>query len=306
MHQLTRLVSRMNQRRVATFGAVALVAGIVIPMGAIAPVTPAAQAAAAAPTYSFVAVSPCRVANVKLKRKRTVTRQVTGACGVPANAKTVALGLEAKKATSSSRVVVWQAGASRPKAATLTWTRPARSDTARETVNLSPGGAVSLWNQKGKVRVSVDVRGYWAPVSTVTTRAIDPMQMTLFGTTTTSPGTTNGCATNSDGGAATGVLSLDLPVGARLLSITTKVYDGGGADVYDVSLFRFVSVPTGLQTDEVVPLTSGGAASISVSTVTTAINHVVASGETFQIRMNNLKSFNNGLCQVFVTYDPAG
>lgn len=305
MHQLTQFFPRPARPRIATTGILVLLAGILIPTGAIAPTTAAAQAAGPR-SHTFVAVAPCQVAKTKLKPKKTVTRKVTGTCGVPADATSVVLGLEARKATRTSRAAVWPAGGPRPATATLAWTRPARSATGHATVKLPATGALSLWNKKGKVKVNVEVQGYYVPVETVTTLSVDPSAMALRGSLTATKGTTNGCATNVDSAATTGIVSLALPVGARILSISTAVYDGTSADAYELTLLRFVTGQTNLILDGSTTLGSGGAGSVVINHTQTTINHVVAADETFAIHMSNLKSFNNGLCQVFVTYDPAG
>lgn len=248
----------------------------------------------------YVPVAPCALPVVKLKKKRQVAVPVVGRCGVPADAVAVAVDLQAKGSRPGA-LRAWATGSSLPGTPILAW-QTARKPVASQANVALGGGQMSLAGTKGKTKVTAEVVGYYRRVSTSHTLTINPWSMILFGSTA-SYGTTNGCITNSDTSAVTGYVPLTLPVGSRITSITTSVYDGGSADTYALALVRYLPQTNFLTVDSTTPLGSGGAGSVVVTTSTVNVSQVVDDQHSFAISLTNLKSFNNGLCGVRVTYE---
>lgn len=85
--------------------------------------------------------------------------QVTGSPGVPANASAVVLNMTAVEGSSPSYLTAFPAGGSRPTASNVNF--PAhRNLPNRVIVQLSAGGAISIYNNLGNVDVVVDVDAY--------------------------------------------------------------------------------------------------------------------------------------------------
>jgi hypothetical protein len=250
---------------------------------------------------AFVPVTPCALPVVKLRKKRQVVVPIAGQCGVPADAVAVTVDLQAK-GSAPGALRVWATGGNRPRTPVLAWSS-ARKAVATQAVAGLGGGRVTLAGTRGRTKVQADVVGYYRRVPTSHTISINPWSMVLFGSASTTYGTTNGCVTNSDATAVTGYVPLNLPVGSRITSITTAVYDGGSADAYALSLLRYVPTTNFLNVDTTTPLGSGGAGSVVVTTSTVNVDQVVDAQHSFAIQLTNLRNFNNGLCAVHVTYD---
>ena len=250
---------------------------------------------------AFTPVAPCALPVVKLRKKRQVAVPIAGRCGVPQDAVAITLDLQAK-GSAPGALRVWATGDSRPRTPVLAWSS-ARKAVATQAVAGLGGGRVTLAGTRGRTKVKADVVGYYRRIPTSHTMSVNPWTMVLFGGASVTYGTTNGCVTNPDASTATGFVPINLPIGSRITAVTTSVYDGGSADTYAISLLRYVTQPLGLNVDTTIPLGSGGAGTIVVTTSTVNVSQVVDAQHSFAVQLTNLRSFNNGLCAVQVTYE---
>ena len=134
--------------------------------------------AAAAPgdvvQTSFVPISPARILDTRpapenvggiagpLVSGQTITFQVTGVAGVPANASAVVMNVTVDKTTGPSFLTVFPAGVARPTASNLNWAAGATIPNL-VTVKIGAGGQVSVYNLNGNAQVIADVAGYYVP-----------------------------------------------------------------------------------------------------------------------------------------------
>jgi len=288
----------------STITAVAL--SLVVAVATVVLSTPpsVAQSANNGDRSAFVPLAPCALPTAKLRKKRQVVVPVAGRCGIPQDAVAVTLDLQAKGSRPGA-LRLWATGGGRPRTPVLAWSAAHKAVATQATSGLGDG-QVTLAGTKGKTKVNAEVVGYYRQIPTSHTLSISPWTMALTGSTSAGLGTSNGCVTNFDSVAATGRLPLTLPIGSRITSITTAVYDGASPETYALNLVRSVTTPTGLNTDGTTPLGSGGAESIVVTTSTVSVDQTVDAQHSFAITLSNLRSFNNGLCAVQVTYqDPA-
>ena len=134
--------------------------------------------AAAAPgdivANSFVPVSPTRILDTRpaplnvggfvgpLVSGQTITFQVTGVAGVPANATAVVMNVTVDATTGSSFLTVFPAGEARPIVSNLNWVAGTTIPNL-VTVKIGAAGQVSVFNLNGNAHVIADVAGYYVP-----------------------------------------------------------------------------------------------------------------------------------------------
>jgi hypothetical protein len=92
----------------------------------------------------------------------TISFQVTGVGGVPANATAVMLNMTADGTTAGSFLTVFPAGTPLPTASNLNWSAGATIPNL-VTVKLGTGGKVNVYNFTGTTHVIADVAGYYVP-----------------------------------------------------------------------------------------------------------------------------------------------
>ena len=97
-----------------------------------------------------------------LGAKATLTFQVTGVAGVPANASAVVMNVTVDKASAASFLTVFPAGATQPTASNLNWVANTTIPNL-VTVKIGAAGQVSVYNNAGNVQVIADVAGYYVP-----------------------------------------------------------------------------------------------------------------------------------------------
>ena len=125
---------------------------------------------------SLVPVAPCRLLDTRpttqvgtrgtpLGANETFTQQVTGTngnCTIPAGATAVAMNVTAVGGTAASFLTVFPADlAVAPTASNLNWQPGAAPTPNKVDVQLSPSGAIKLYNLNGTVDVLADVVGYY-------------------------------------------------------------------------------------------------------------------------------------------------
>ena len=164
-----------------SFGRLAIGAtlGVVLTIGA----TQAWQVTAApgATDATFVAVSPCRLFDMRpaaapATGKKTPlaagaanihTQQVTGnvgSCvGIPSGTVAVAMNVTIVDPTASSFLTVFPADQPQPNASSLNWTAGQAPTPNKVDVKLSADGKIKLFTESGTVNVIADVVGYYTP-----------------------------------------------------------------------------------------------------------------------------------------------
>lgn len=126
---------------------------------------------------TFVPVAPCRLFDYRpapdtvgprpapLTANETATQQVTGAvgdCNVPADATGVAMNVTIVGPTAASFLTIYPSDlATRPTASNLNWAAGQTATPNKVDVQLSPTGAIKIYNRFGSVNVLADVVGYY-------------------------------------------------------------------------------------------------------------------------------------------------
>jgi hypothetical protein len=165
------------------------------------------------------------------------------------------------------------------------------------------------------VHVLADINGYYAghdhddryyteaevDAGRVVTEAFSPFNMRFIGTANTS--TFNNCPTRPSGGGG-GTLGLDIPVGARIDTITASVLDDSSTTIYSLSATLFRLTTAGMTVAAVASGSGGASTSATIATVDLSPStapHVVI-GDTLVITFQTTAVNTNGLCGVTVQY----
>ncbi len=116
----------------------------------------------------FYAVSPCRLADTRpaspLLPGQPRTFAVVGACGIPAEAKAVAVNLTAVAPNGPGHLVAWPTGTQKPGTSNLNY-NPGVTRSNNGVVELGSGGQIDVQGQttgqNGQVHFVLDVVGYF-------------------------------------------------------------------------------------------------------------------------------------------------
>jgi hypothetical protein len=123
---------------------------------------------------SFVPVVPVRILDTRpapsnvggiagpVGAGATISFQVTGVAGVPANATSVVLNVTVDGTTAGSFLTVFPTGTPLPTASNLNWAAGVTIPNL-VSVKVGTGGKVSVYNFAGAAHVLADVAGYYAP-----------------------------------------------------------------------------------------------------------------------------------------------
>jgi hypothetical protein len=167
----------------------------------------------------------------------TITVQVTGVGGVPANATGVVVTLTATEASAASFVSAWPSGTPQPTTSVLNFTTG--EDIANTvTMGLGTGGKIDLFNSAGTVDLIADVTGYLVP-NGAGGGPVGPtshsVELTAYGALPTgNAGVFAQYGCRSVGALAlSGDLSLDLtlPHGATITEVTFRYNDTDTANI---------------------------------------------------------------------------
>jgi hypothetical protein len=161
------MASRLVRSRWAAIGAAV---AVTLGAGGILSVS----ASESHPATSTVAIAPIRVVDTRsgvgvsgpLQAGQTVTLELAGANGIPANATAAMLNVTVVGGTASSFLVMFPSGTSRPSSSTVNWS-DARAVANALTVGIGADQKVALYNEAGSVQVIVDVQGYIVPADLV-------------------------------------------------------------------------------------------------------------------------------------------
>jgi hypothetical protein len=157
----------------------------------------------------------------------TLSVQVAGVGGVPANASAVVLNVTATGATASTFVSVWPGILTRPSSSTLNVSGAAAVPNL-VAVPLGTDGRVQLFNSNGSVNLVADLAGYFGPASVATFEAVGPCRVldTRRGVGGCPGGTTTTVGPVSPGAAGalrvkvTGVAGIPSSATAVVLNVT--------------------------------------------------------------------------------------
>jgi uncharacterized protein (DUF1501 family) len=209
--------------------------------------------------------------------------------GVPADAVAVALNLTTVGATAPSFITVWPAGDTRPFTANLNPV-PGLAVPNLVVARLSTGGAISLYNNSGRVDLIGDLVGYFKPSSTTRLQPLTPARLldTRDGTGVAAPGTLGQGK------------SIDLLVAGR---------GGVSSDASAVALNITVTEPTASSYLTVWPTGSPMplAASINMEPGQTVPNLVIAQvGAGGKVSIFNFAGSTHVVADVLGSFGPSG
>jgi uncharacterized protein (DUF1501 family) len=107
---------------------------------------------------------------------QAINLKVTGAGGVPANAKAVALNVTVTEPTDGSFLTVWPAGDGRPQASSVNMV-PGQTVPNMVLARVGTEGKISIYNNSGSTHVVVDVIGAFADNASGRFVAIQPARV---------------------------------------------------------------------------------------------------------------------------------
>lgn len=194
---------------------------------------------------SVVTIDPARILDTRsglgvaspgpVGAASTISVQVTGVGGVPADATGVVVTLTATEATTASFVAAWPSGQPQPSTSVLNFT--AGEDIANTvTMSLGAGGKIDLFNSAGSVQLLADVTGYLVPSGSgpvgPTTHSMEVTAYGAFATGTAGAFGQHGCR-RVGGPGTSGDLSLDLalPHGATITEVIFRYNDTDTANI---------------------------------------------------------------------------
>lgn len=125
---------------------------------------------------SFVSIEPCRLADTRsngvgtrlqpLGSRETATFSIWGTngyCTIPNGATAITANITITNPTAASFLTLYPTGGNRPEASNLNWIAGDAPTPNSVNVKLSPNGAVSVYNNAGRVDVIIDIAGYYVP-----------------------------------------------------------------------------------------------------------------------------------------------
>jgi hypothetical protein len=226
----------------------------ILSVAAVATVAVGVQTALTAPASApsaVVTVDPARILDTRepigvpaaapVGPDSSITVQVAGQGGVPADATGVVLTLTAADATVDTFITATPTGTPR---ATTSVLNPTVSKAIANTITvaLGAGGQIDLYNRHGDVHLIADVTGYLVPQSSVpiTPRVeTGAIELTAYGATGSEKvglPSNYGCVNLLDDGE----MFLDVPLehGSAVTSVTFRYYDN---DVEDIT-FELIEI----------------------------------------------------------------
>jgi ELWxxDGT repeat protein len=116
----------------------------------------------------FYTLTPCRLTDTRASNPLLInqprTLQVAGSCGIPAEARAVAVNFTAVAPNGPGFLVAWPTGTAKPSTASLTYS-PGVTRTNNGVVELATDGQIDVQGQtvieNGRVHLVVDVVGYF-------------------------------------------------------------------------------------------------------------------------------------------------
>jgi len=219
----------------------------------------------------FEQTAPTRLADTRtgvgtsgvseLNAGQTMSVQVTGVAGIPADAKAVALNVTAIHPSGAGNLRVFPNGADVPNASNINY-QPGVDKAGFVVVNVPANGKIDFYSAGSNVGVAVDVFGYYPKSSNVVTSA--PVR--VFDSRDSSPIAANGTATFKVTGQA-GVPDNAQAVLVNLTAIHTngstgsgnlRIYPTGATTMPLVSNINYVSKGSDVANFAIVKVGTGG------------------------------------------------
>lgn len=190
---------------------------------------------------SIVTVDPARILDTRIALgvpgttpvgpASSITLQVSGAGGVPANATGVVLNLTGTDATRNTFITATPTGTPRSTTSVLNVT-PNVAIANTITIALGTNGQIDLFNFDGNIHLVADVTGYLLPAATGTTTVPTPhvettvLEFNAFSATGRNlglPDLADGCVNLGTTGEA--YLDIPLPHGAAVTKVDFRYFD---------------------------------------------------------------------------------
>jgi hypothetical protein len=161
----------------------------------------------------------------------SITLQVAGAGGVPADATGVIITLTATDATIETFITATPTGT--PRATTSVLNPAGKSAIANTiTIALGTGGSIDLYNLTGSVHLVADVSGYLVPAN-APKLVTESVQLTAYGGSGlngTRPPALFGCVDLAPNGAT--YVDIPLPNGATVTRVDYRWFDNDASGLY--------------------------------------------------------------------------
>jgi hypothetical protein len=225
-------------------------------------------AAPSAPS-SIVTVDPARILDTRIALgvpgstpvgpASTITVQVTGVGGVPANATGVVVTITGTEATQSTFVTATPTGS--PRSTTSVLNVSPNVDIANTiTVALGTNGKIDLYNNGGNVHLIADVTGYLLPdafggapttttdpTPTVVEKVLEITTMQAGGVGALNPDPSTGCVNLGANGNV--YFDVPIPVGSSVKTVDFRYYDNEAMNsqtflLYEVDQLTPTQTPT--------------------------------------------------------------
>ena len=187
-------------------------------------------------TSEFTPIPPQRVLDTrpdtnvgalpeKIGTQQSISVQVAGVNGIPADATAVVVNITALRGTSVTFLTVYPTGGSTPPVSNL---NPQAGETLANLaiVKVGAGGKLDVFNRAGETDAFLDVTGYFAAGTATRFRPVDPDRIydTRQGGTPFGPGELRGLRV----GAVRGI-----PAGVRAVVLTVTAVERDRADIRD-------------------------------------------------------------------------
>ena len=120
---------------------------------------------------TYFPLSPIRILDTRITHQTlgpsgTLTLQVAGVNGVPANATAVAVNVTVTNTTAPSYLSVYPAGEATPNVSNLNWDGGGTTIANLAVVPVGASGSITFFNDQGNVDVVVDLQGYFSSGTT--------------------------------------------------------------------------------------------------------------------------------------------
>lgn len=266
---------------------------------------------------SVVTVDPARILDTRqplgvptkapVGANSSITLQVTGAGGVPANATGVIMTLTAVDATLPTYITATPTGTTRSETSVLNPNGPgAIANTI--TVALGTNGRIDLYNLTGTVNLVADVTGYLLPAGATGQVVSRSIELTAYGASTINAGAPDGVGCIDLANTGEVLIDVPLPHGAAVQSVTFRWFDNDSANmtmvISEIDGGGFTALTSGnVVGGQTASTGSSGFGSSSVSitggdAVSANVRYVIDAFTLGQLSVNTFHRF----CGATVTY----
>ena len=284
----------------------------------------------------YVPITPCRLFDTRpapdtvgprstpLGRDETHTvtaHGTSGNCTIPTDAVALAINVTSLGATLPTFLTLWASDVDRPAASHLNPAPGAPPTPNAVTTNLSPTNQFNFYNRQGSVDVFADVVGYYADHhhddryytkaqtdtlvgSGVVTRTLFRQSIVWEQPSAVVEATSNECVQNTTISGVYVYVPLEMPVGARLMSVSALVLDHATTTSYTVNVRRATITTSGTTFANLFSSpTLGGSAGPTVTSWTPTTTEIVTASTDYYVRIGSFQNTSNGFCSLTYTYD---